>query len=78
MRAASKIAWIIWKQRSELILWEAGESDVDMSRRRLNLKKDVVGSDAELRGSTYLVTKAWVDGVVKDCASHGAQLHLKK
>jgi hypothetical protein len=76
--AESKIAWIIWKQRSELILWEAGESDVDMSRRRLNLKKDVVGSESELRGSTYLVTKAWVNSVVNDCASHGIRLHLKK
>lgn len=74
----SKIAWVIWKQRNELILWEAGESDVAMSRRRLNLKKDVVGSDADVGGSTYLVTKAWVDRVIADCAANGTQLHLKK
>jgi hypothetical protein len=74
----TRIAWVIWKQRNELILWEAGETDLDISRRKLDLKKDVVGSASEIGGSTYLVTKAWVDGLLQDCASHGTRLHLRK
>ncbi|WLI87644.1 hypothetical protein Q4S45_12925 [Massilia sp. R2A-15] len=72
----SKFAWVLWEQGGELILYEDGETDLSLSRRRLNLKKDVVASESDLRGSTYLITKDRLEQIRNACHQHGAQLHI--
>lgn len=72
-----KTAWVIWHQRRKIILWE-GQNDLDWSRRILDLKKDVVPTENDLHGSTYLVTKAWVKQLTTDCAHSGVKLHIPK
>jgi hypothetical protein len=72
----SKFAWVLWEQGNELILYEDGETDLSRSRRRLNLKKDVVASESDLHGSTYLITRDWLDQIQSSCRQHGAQLHI--
>lgn len=73
----SRYAWVIWRQGQKIILWDAGDADLDLSRRQIDMKKDVVGSDRELQGSTYLVTRAWVDDLIAACNRDGAQVHLE-
>lgn len=74
-----KAAQVHWREGNRLILWE-GASDpayaadaIRQSRRNLDLVTDVVATDADINGSTYLVTQAWVDRVLSDCAARGAQ-----
>jgi hypothetical protein len=75
---SSRLAWVIWRQGGEIILWEGQESDPDSSRRRINLGRDVVKTDSDVRGSTYLVTRAWVADLTAACNRAGTKLHLEK
>jgi hypothetical protein len=74
----SKSAWTIWRQGGEIILWEGQDSDLDSSRRIINLKSDVVATDDDVRGSTYLVTKAWVANVTATCEQSGIKVHVPR
>jgi hypothetical protein len=71
-------AYVHWREGNQLILWEAAADPVsakDMlrySRRQLDLKKDVVATEADVAGSTYLVTKGWVAKILADCRRSGA------
>lgn len=65
------VAWVLWPEGERIILWEGGLDDLTLSRRQLSTKSDVVGSDAELHGSTYLMTAAWVRDLRQTCASKG-------
>ncbi|MER2519684.1 MAG: hypothetical protein ABTQ34_03230 [Bdellovibrionales bacterium] len=47
-----------------------------VSNRNLRLGKDTVERQEETNGSTYTVTEAWWDAVVKDCAAYGEKLEL--
>ena len=72
--AESRRAWVVWREGRRIILWEG--SSIAHSRRVLRLKKDVVRTEADLKGSTYLVTRAWVDRVTADCARRGVQYDI--
>lgn len=75
---SSKLAWVIWQPGHEILLYEQGETDLTLSRRKLNLKKDVVENDAALKGSTYLVTREWVAQLSKECQQYGSTLRIEK
>jgi hypothetical protein len=70
-------AWVIWREGKQIILWEGGET-LDASRRRINLKSDVVATEAELHGSTYKVTQAWVTDITDTCDRSGVKLKLPR
>jgi hypothetical protein len=72
----SKFAWVLWEQGGELILYENGATDLGLSRRRLNLNKDVVENESDLHGSTYLITKNWLEQLRIACLQHGTQVHI--
>lgn len=82
----TKTAWVIWKQAGKLILWEPGVATpgvatpdvaaLTQSRRVLDLKHDVVNTDDDVHGSTYLVTKAWVKQIHDDCSRAGVKVSL--
>lgn len=59
-----------------MILWDGGETSLVASRRILSLTKDVVASDDDIRGSTYLVTRSWVETQVKRCLDDGTTVHI--
>jgi hypothetical protein len=75
-------AWILWSEGRKIILWRAAadaqsaKTAIARSKRITDLKKDVVPSRADLKGSTYLVTQDWVDRVTADCASRGAKYQV--
>lgn len=65
------MAWMIWREGRKIVLWEPGENDLALSRRTIDLTKDVVHSNADLHGSTYRVTDAWVNALNAACERHG-------
>jgi hypothetical protein len=79
---SSKIAWVYWKEQNSLIYWESaapGSQSADTlinSRRQLDLAQDVVATQAEVGSSSYLVTRGWVDSVLKDCQKRGVSYAL--
>ena len=75
------IVWVYWKEDNALILWEANtdkDFHLEYSNRYLHLNKDVVATEAEVAGSTYIVTRAWVHMIVTDCAARGSQFVIDK
>ncbi len=66
-------AWVHWREGNRLIFWIGGSSDEALlrSNRSLDLKTDVVATEADVAGSTYLVTRAWVAAKLADCAAKG-------
>jgi hypothetical protein len=71
----TKSAWVLWHEGGEIILWEGGD-DLDVSRRIVHLKSDVVATEGEVHGSTYLVTKSWVDELSKSCDRTGLKVRV--
>ena len=72
----TKSAWVIWRAGNTMLLWDGGESSMIASRRILDLTRDVVASDSALHGSTYLVTKGWVEGQANRCQRLGTNARL--
>jgi hypothetical protein len=73
----TKSAWVLWREGAQIILWEGGD-DLDQSRRIIHLKSDVVRTEGDLHGSTYLVTKAWVKELFQSCDRVGTKVHIRK
>ncbi len=81
-----KIAWVHWAQGKRLVYWEQSAPDVAsretllLSRRNLNLKKDVAPKGQSAQGSTYLVQSQWVDALLADCKRRGKNylIHHRK
>lgn len=78
----SQLAWIHWNEGQRLILWEGRgdpgypDTSVARSRRALDLRSDVVPNEEDVHGSTYLVTRTWVDAVITDCSTSGTRYRL--
>ena len=64
--------WVFWPEKNILILFEPRIETTEpvelfLSRRKLDLIKDVVPTEADLQGSTYLITAQWKDEKLKKC-----------
>ncbi|MFZ6731251.1 hypothetical protein ACO0LG_04935 [Undibacterium sp. Ji42W] len=46
-------------------------------KARIDLKTDVVATEAEMSGSNYLVTRAWAANIIKTCRERGRVLVFK-
>ena len=56
--------YIFWQERHQLITWSPPYTIGTMDANSiLDLTKDVVPTDADLGGSTYLVSRPWVDAL---------------
>jgi hypothetical protein len=79
----TKQAWVHWQRGGRIILWEGAtdpESRRDalrLSRRNIDLDKDVVANDSAIGGSTYLVSRKWVNDVLLDCVHFGQRYSVK-
>jgi hypothetical protein len=72
----SKWAWVIWQRGKTMLLWGGGESSMTSSRRILDLTRDVVAAEADMHGSTYLVTRTWVNAQRRRCEQFGTQIDI--
>lgn len=77
---AGQLVYVYWPRERQLILWDGGNRTDSLirSRRVLDLRKDVVATDADIGGSTYLVTRTWVAQKIADCAAHGRQYRVSR
>ncbi len=73
-RAGSFVeAWVYWPEDGKLILWRPDRDNphsIVGSNRYLDLMRDVVSGD-DAGGSTYKLTRATADGIVRACARQG-------
>jgi hypothetical protein len=76
-RDNTKGAWVFWREGNRIIFWE-GSPDLDSSRRKLNLKSDVVATVDDLHGSTYRVTQSWVADMTNICDRSGVKVQVPK
>ncbi len=76
--AGTRSAWIVWAEKKQLIFWEGQDLRDTPPRRVLDMKKDVVKSEDDLRGSTYRVTKKWADAVIATCREQGQTINVKR
>ncbi len=74
----TKYAWVLWRQGRQVILWDGDGRDLKDARRKINLRTDVVATEGDLHGSTYLVTKRWVDALAWSCARDGVRVRIGK
>lgn len=75
----AKTAWVHWREGNMLILWEPGdEYQLARSRRKLDLATDVAATEGELNGSTYIVTRTWVNAITSACQRTGAHYLVEK
>jgi hypothetical protein len=71
-------AWVHWREGRRMIFWagRGGPDDrresIARSQRSLDLDADVVASEAAVAGSSYRVTRRWVDTRLADCAARGS------
>ena len=76
-------AWIYWAEGRKIILWrgasnpQSAKTSIARSRVITDLKKDVVPTQADIKGSTYLVTQAWVNRVISDCDARGSKYQIE-
>lgn len=80
----SRYAWVYWHEGQRLVYWEPAADDVESketltrSRRDLSLRRDVVATTAELRGSSYRIDRAWLARLLADCRHRGQTFQLGK
>lgn len=74
-------AWVYWKEKRQLILWEPFNTKqwkLSLSRRVLNLDKDVLPAAEDIKGSTYLVDEDWACRTIGDCMKNGKEYIIQK
>ncbi len=74
----TKMAWVIWRQGRQIILWDGGATTLASSRRTIDLRRDVVKSGQDVGGSTYLTPRAWVDELNLVCKQRGKNVRIEK
>ncbi len=78
----TEVAYVHWPEGRRLILWEPViegrpvEDGLTYSRRQWNLRTDVVATDKDINGSTYLISKPWLRQLQYDCEKNGKKISL--
>ena len=72
-------AYVYWPEKHLMITWIPSSDDphsLKNSTRRLDLRRDVVATERAVGSSTYLVTRAWVRNVARQCRLHGTTMTI--
>lgn len=69
-----RLAWVLGG--GHIAVWSGGDAEVGQPRD-LDLSTDVVASESDLHGSTYLVTREWVDRLTTGCRCFGHPVSTK-
>jgi hypothetical protein len=70
------IATVIWLDGQRIIDWGGNDSTLAESNSVVNLKTDVVPTERDLHGSTYLVTRKWVSEQLVLCKRNGETVRV--
>lgn len=69
-------ATVIWPDGQQIIDWGGNDSPLAESTSILHLKTDVVPTEKDIRGSTYLVTRQWVADRKALCKQYGETVRI--
>jgi hypothetical protein len=76
------VARVYWSEAHRLRSLDPSSTAVDASSllpgNDLDLDRDVRATQAEVGASTYLVTRSWVDSVIRHCRRYGAEIIIEK
>ncbi len=73
--------YLYWREAHRLYTLDRSDepmSDLSIFKEPLDLRTDVVRTERDIHGSTFLVTRAWVNDVLRHCAMSGAEVVLRK
>lgn len=81
---AENTLYACWKEDQSILIMNFFTNAVEEEglswlhhKARIDLKTDVVATEAEMSGSNYLVTKVWADNIVNACLQGGQVLSFK-
>ena len=69
-------ATVIWPDGQQIIDWGGNDSALADSTSIVHLKTDVVPTENDLHGSTYLVTRKWVNDQQAICKKSGETVQI--
>jgi hypothetical protein len=69
--------WVLWPEGKRILTWDDGASDLT-NGHEINLDTDVVPTERDLQGSTYLVTQQWVERLRVACACFGRDVRVHR
>ena len=75
------LAYVYWPSHHQLITWQPTIGDVNRLSevgQSLDLRRDVVRTEGDIKGSTYLVPRAWAEYIVRHCLADGDKVTLTK
>ena len=67
---------LIWPDGQQIIDWGGNDSALADSTSIVHLKTDVVPTEDDLHGSTYLVTRKWVNDQRAICKKNGETVQI--
>lgn len=70
------IATIIWPDGQQIIDWGGNDAALADATSIVHLKTDVVPTENDLHGSTYLVTRQWVEDQQTICKQQGVTVQI--
>ena len=70
-------ASVWWREGARIIEWDGRDAPLATSTSNLDLKRDVVATQDDLHGSTYLVTRQWVADFKSRCTRHGVSFVVR-
>ena len=79
-----RTALVHWHEGKAILPWPGAVDDdwraasIVLAPHKLDLTRDVVPMQADLGGSSYLVTRAWVAQVLADCRRHGTRYVVRR
>lgn len=77
-------ALVHWREGKKILPWPGAVSAewradaIVLAPHKLDLMRDVVPAQADIGGSSYLVTRAWVAQVLADCRAHGTRYVVRR
>jgi hypothetical protein len=75
--------WVYWADEKRLLQWRGfsdrkrREAGLITAQADFRLGKNTVATTSDINGRNDVVTRAWWDAVVNDCAAHGEHFTIK-
>jgi|GEM_PF-1885919 len=86
-KADGESVYVYWKEDNSIMILDLPLKDavreetafwVYTGKARIDLAKSVAPAEDKVGSSTFLVSKQWVDRIIKDCMSNGRRIVIPK